>query len=405
MQGVLRDYCKKYGARLLELQQQMSRNNGCIDPTCNFHDFDFIYIPHAQHFKLILDIAPTLNYRVVHLIRNPLEIIMSGVRYHQVAKEEWCDKRLFVADQSGPCGFRRIAHNNAVIHEQNGQYSYQNIIRLLPLAKKVEFEIKNHRNTFNTIPAIMQFIKHFGDDKNVANIHLEEIASEECIEFVLRFLELQPDFKDAYRRKVSTKSWLGRHVTNAKGGVTHRDAFSDELHAIFAAEFGSGLESRFGYGPDSDEPSRYRAMLAAIGDTRPCELPDDDLELANAGDNRGALYSLGEASLSRGRLKLAAMAFRAVVTQDATSIGALGRLGHICMLQADHLGAIDHFRRVLALAKTPPSWAYISLANAFTALDNKSEAIESLRLAIPLMEDATEVKSRLALLENGKTLQ
>ena len=78
MANIIRQYCKMFKLRLLELNQHLVRNGDQIDPSEDFQSYDFIFVTHAQHFEQLVTAVPYLRYRAVHLIRNPFEIIMSG---------------------------------------------------------------------------------------------------------------------------------------------------------------------------------------------------------------------------------------------------------------------------------------------------------------------------------------
>ena len=128
MQSILRDDCSEYRLRLLELNHHLLANQDRVDPEFDFQGCDFIFITHAQHFEKLVDAVPNLRYRVIHLISNLYEIIMSGVRYHQITDEGWRNRRIFVADKQGRCGFRQIAAYNVDASGQVGDYSYRQIM-------------------------------------------------------------------------------------------------------------------------------------------------------------------------------------------------------------------------------------------------------------------------------------
>jgi hypothetical protein len=389
MLGLAREYCEIHGLKHLVFDRYLRDNGERIDPAHDFQSYDVISINHAVHFTRLIDAVPGLAYRALHLVRNPYEIIMSGVRYHQVAREEWSDKKLFVADEDGPCGYRRIGGNETPDEACCGQFSYREIICLLSPERKIEFEIRQSRRGFNTIPCIRNFLRRFKTDRDVATIRLEDVATEACIAFVFAFLDLRREFVPAWRRKTGSKSWLGRHVTNGRGETTYADAFTPRLYAAFDEEFRPNALRDFGYDPPP-EPEEivagYREALARIGASLALEETTfgDDLDAA-AGDAK-ALSALGERCLREFRFDAAKAAFAACVGLDGGRPGTLGKLAHVLFLQADYDSAVACYRRIVAASANPPVWAYVGLGNAFAASRRPAEAVVAFEQAVPLIE-------------------
>ena len=335
MQSILREYCSKYRLRLLELNHHLLANQDRVDPEFDFQGCDFIFITHAQHFEKLVDAVPNLRYRVIHLIRNPYKIIMSGVRYHQITDEGWCNRRIFVADKQGRCGFRQIAAYNVDASGQVGDYSYRQIMNLLPDDEKVEFEIRNHASTFGTIGSIDHFLKRFRGDGNVATVRLEDVATDECINYVSEFLALNEDFRDSYRSKVGARTWLGKHVTNADGKDTHQNSFNDKLYDVFATGLGSSVLYNFGYAPDSPPPE-YFVVAEEPAKPEPVSVEvaastksADDVPSISAEGSADELYVVGEKLFAFGKLDLAREAFARSLALDGNRVSTLGRLGDI----------------------------------------------------------------------------
>ena len=57
-------------------------SNKAVNTSVNFH--------HNNHFNRVNNDLIKSNKCIV-IIRNPYEIIMSGVRYHQITDEKWCN--------------------------------------------------------------------------------------------------------------------------------------------------------------------------------------------------------------------------------------------------------------------------------------------------------------------------
>jgi glycosyltransferase involved in cell wall biosynthesis len=405
MQGILREYCAKYRLRLLELNHHLSGNNDQVDPTFDFQRYDFIFVTHAQHFEKLVDAVPNLRYRTVHLIRNPYEIIMSGVRYHQVTDEGWCNKKIFVADKHGNCGYKRIAAYNVDASAEVGSYTYREIMNLLPDTDKVEFEIRNHSLTFGTILSIAHFLKRFQGDDNVTTVRLEDIGTDECAAHVFKFLALNEEFVDHYRSKVGNKKWLGKHVTNRDGKDTYESAFNDRLYALFAGEFGASVVRDYGYALDSPLPEYFLANGEAEKhsngpkdgagfELQPGTSPGDVPTVPDQG-SADELYAAGDKLFALGKLDMARESFRKSLALDGSRVSTLGRLGDLSVRLRDYEYAIVYFQRIGALVAEPPVWVYIGLANAYQGLEQRENAILNLKMALPLMRDSTSLRARL----------
>jgi tetratricopeptide (TPR) repeat protein len=409
MQSILRDYCTKYRLRLLELNHHLVVNGDCVDPKFDFQSHDFIFITHVQHFGKLVDAVPYLRYRVIHVIRNPYEIIMSGVRYHQITDETWCNKRLFVADSRGPCGFRRVAAYNVEPDDEAGHHTYREIMNMLSEPSKIEFEIRNHATTFGTINAIHQFLARFANDGNITSIRLEDIATDECIGYVFRFLALHEEFVDAYRSKVRGKAWLGAHVTNESGAYTYEAAFDEKLYALFAAEF--GLVARdFGYAPGSPSPEYFVAcgktssplpdeVVADATGERSAQSSYDIPALPDHG-NANDFFAIGNQLLSLNRLDLCKQAFERALALDNRRAATLGRLGDVCVRLRLFKEAIAYYEQIHEVLETIPAWVYIGLANAFESTGQTEAAISNLKMASSIMPNSDVIRSRLESLED-----
>lgn len=405
MESILREYCARYNLRLLEMNDHLATNNARfglnlddMDPEFNYQAYDFIFITNSQHFERLVKASPNLRYRVIHLIRNPYEIIMSGVRYHQITDEQWCNKKLFVADARGTCGFKRIAQYDADVNGLAGECSYRDIMRLLPDDQKIEFEIRNHGSTFGTINCIASFLKRFRTDGNVSTVRLEDIATEECINHVFEFLSLNEDFLESYRSKVSSRGWLGRHVTNTDGKDTHQRAFSERMYDLFAAEFGSSVADDFGYGGNSPPP-KYSAVTQESSAGVSAGFPADVTDKAKADE----LYELGDTLLESGELNAAREAFEGSLRLDGNRLGTLGRLGDVNVQLRRYQEALGYYGRIGRLVDVVPVWVNIGLANAYEALGQRQAAISNLKVALTSMPDSTILQSRLEALEASVT--
>jgi tetratricopeptide (TPR) repeat protein len=397
MQGVLREYCKTHKLKLLELNQHLSANQNRIDVNVDFQSYEFIFITHAQHFEQLVDAAPNLRYRAIHLIRHPLEIIMSGVRYHQITDEVWCNRKIFVADASAAAGFRRIANYDASKDQERGEMTYREIMNSLDDRGRVAFEIRQHAAAFGTIPSIKRFLARFRDDGNVATLRLEDISAPECIAFVFKFLALDDDYLANYRAKVGETGWLGKHVTNRDGKATFAAHFDEPLLKLFEAELGAATIADFGYTEDSPAPVYFREPQSPLPPMETAA-PPPAAAPSPAFPEKGTaeeFFAAGEKYLAAGEPLLAKRAYQRALEADARKIGALGRLGDICVKLGQHADALGYYRRIEALVANPPAWLYIGLGNALEALGERRAALDSLQQAVRLGFDSPAVLKRV----------
>jgi tetratricopeptide (TPR) repeat protein len=381
MAGIIRKYCEMFNLRLLELNAHFISHDGEIDTTVDFQAYDVIFVNHAQHFEHLITAVPYLRYRAVHLIRNPFEIIMSGVRYHQKTDEVWCNLKLFVKSPSGICGFERVAAYNAEATAQVGDYTYREIMNLLSEHERIEFEIGNHVAAFGTIPKILNLMRRFRGDANLSTIRLEDIATPDCIAHVFKFLNLNEAFLPIYTEMVGGKEWLGRHVTNRDGGITYLAEFDDALFALFAREFGDTILKELGYAT-AEAPS-----LAGNENTNVAPVQPGRLDGAQA--YASALYKRADRVLSEGRLEEARELLERSLELMPDALSTLGRLGDICVRTGAHEDAVAYYERLEALPIDKPEWAASGLATARRALREAELSLQAAKPAAAKNDDIT----------------
>lgn len=391
---IFSEYCQKFNLKFLDLNAHLAANDDAIDTALDFQSYDFIFITRGQHFEQLIQAVPYLRYRAIQLIRNPFEIIMSGVRDHQVTDESWCLKKLFVADSDGFCGFRQIAPYDVGPEKQLGEYSYQDIMNMLPAREKVEFEIRNHSSALGTIPGILGLLSFFRDDRNVSTVHSEDIASPESIAHVFKFLSLREEFLDAYTAKVGGKEWLGKHVTNLDGGATYLDSFDQKLFQLFEQEFGPDTLGKFGYAPNAQHSQPMKAE-----NVYPQSVIEDAFERKRADKTASDLFAEGDKLLSERKIQEAKALFLQSLELSPRDFGTLGRLGDVCVRLGQHEEAIGFYKRIEALPISKPVWLYIGLANAYESLKQREAAAGYLRMALSLGGARGGLSERLAALE------
>jgi len=128
-----------------------------IFKTYQQHDKSFIYADY-NHFNSVPDDAISKKKCVV-LIRHPYEMIMSGMRYHQIADEGWCTTdtgRLPVIRKDSQKGWKRFGQRNfngAPPKGELGKCSYKEYINSLKTRdEKIMFELHNCPNGSQWLP-------------------------------------------------------------------------------------------------------------------------------------------------------------------------------------------------------------------------------------------------------------
>jgi hypothetical protein len=118
------------------------------------HNDTYIFVENSGNINFNL----LKNCKIILFIRNPKEIIMSSVRYHQLCNEEWCTSK------------------NIYKSKETDKYdSYQNIIRKLDIDDKIIFEMNNaSKFSINKIIESLKF-------NNIVYIKLEDLINESLI--------------------------------------------------------------------------------------------------------------------------------------------------------------------------------------------------------------------------------
>jgi hypothetical protein len=408
MQRILRDYCITYNKKLLELNDILKNKGAEIEPSYGFGEYDFIFITHIQHFVQLMAAVPHLKYRTVHLIRNPFEIIMSGVRYHQITDEKWCNEKVFVKDATTPWGYSQITNYGGDSGGQSGDFTYKQIMNNLTEKEKVKFEILNHKKTFGTINEITSFLKNVRFDNNILNVRLEDISRDECTDYLFHYLSLDEGFKATYTTLIKNKNWLGDHVTDQ--GKTYKDIFDTELLAIFDTEFGKDVLQIFGYDENAEIPLYLTSEIRNLNANERIEnqveptsiqeiLAPEKLVNIKTENSQNQLieeaikslktnnldfdqyYGLGEILYNSREFRYAYIAFKKCVDRDDKNISGLGRLADTCVDVGYYQEAVSYYRAIEDIASPIPSWVYIGLGNAYICLQDKDRAMSSFKTA------------------------
>tara|TARA_R110000744_G_scaffold157499_11_gene273344 strand:- start:467 stop:1093 length:627 start_codon:yes stop_codon:yes gene_type:complete len=161
----------------------------------------------------------------VIVIRHPMEIIMSGVRYHQVSSEEWLHK-----PWQSPMG------------NPSGQ-SYSEIINGLSMDKKIIFEMEN-----TAIFTIRRMLYDFTYRENTLFFQLEELYDESNVrplsKRIAKFSGLDENYLEKAIREAMSKKY---NATTKVFAHTYKRHFKPVHYELFHKLFPSVTLEVLGY--------------------------------------------------------------------------------------------------------------------------------------------------------------
>jgi len=179
-----------------------------------------------NHFDEVNDTV-IKNTKCVVLIRCPMEIIISGVRYHQITNENWC-----------------------VNIKKYNNVSYQQHLKSLNDDDKIIFEMENC--AFQTINAIYNDMKNRNFNNNVLFIKLEDLYDQKNISFICDQIKNHcgPSFK--IKSKKLCQSFIkclktSYHRTNDNNNYTYNEHFTEQHINHFNNLFPKDLLDVMGY--------------------------------------------------------------------------------------------------------------------------------------------------------------
>ncbi len=148
------------------------------------------------------------NTKCVVIIRHPYEIIMSGVRYHQITNEKWC---------------------NIKQNKYNG-LSYKEHIQNLNFDDKIIFEMEN--SAYRTINAIYSDMKNRNFNNNVLFIKLEDLYEKKNIPIICKKIKKHCECSVNIDSDKLTDSFLkilnkSFHRTNKNNSYTFNEYFKE----------------------------------------------------------------------------------------------------------------------------------------------------------------------------------
>ena len=160
-----------------------------------------------DHFDRVSD-DMIKNTKCVVIIRHPYEIIMSGVRYHQVTSEKWCNKK----------------------NKDLNDLSYREHIQNLNFDDKIIFEMENCAcQTTNTIYNDM---KNRNFNNNILFIKLEDLYEKKNIPIICKKIKKHCESSININSDKLTDSFLKKldksfHRTNKNNSYTFNEYFKE----------------------------------------------------------------------------------------------------------------------------------------------------------------------------------
>lgn len=183
----------------------------------------------SNHFNRLSQ-ADILKNKCIVIIRNPYEIIMSGVRYHQKTDEAWCHVPKF-------------KYNNK---------SYQEYLQKLNTDDKIIFEMSN--TSYSTIMSIYKDIKFRNTSNSVLFIKLEDLYNEQKIPQICTRIKnhLSPIYIKNSELISIMKMKLNNdyHRTNKSNKYTYHSSFKSQHKKKFDQLFPEDIFKVFGYSDD-----------------------------------------------------------------------------------------------------------------------------------------------------------
>jgi len=180
-----------------------------------------------EHFNDVSD-EQIKSHKCLVIIRNPYEIIMSGVRYHQMTHEEWCCKP----------------------EQKWNNLSYKEYISSLPDNEKIIFEMKNCGQ--HTLKHIYNDMKNRNYNNQVYFIKLEHLYDIDNVPIICKKIgehlgegeNINLDFLiEAFETNLS-KSF---HRTNNSNNYTYPDGFKEQDYMEFNKLFPNDIVTIMGY--------------------------------------------------------------------------------------------------------------------------------------------------------------
>lgn len=188
-----------------------------------------------------LDLDRFDDIRVVHIIRDPRDMIVSGYYYHKRAGEPWCD-------YLNPTDDDWSIVNAPVPDVLPPETSFAGYLNAVSLEQGLKAEFDFRRNHFASM------LSWPTDDPRVLTVKYEDIVGDEANTLSRIYEHYGAAFYTriaarmyADRYSLKSERRLSSHIRNPKKGQW-RDLFTPELKNRFNQQYGDLLE-KFGYPP------------------------------------------------------------------------------------------------------------------------------------------------------------
>lgn len=186
-----------------------------------------------------LDLDRFEDIRVVHIIRDPRDMIVSGYFYHKRAGEPWCD-------YVNPTDNDWSIVNAPVPEALPADTSFAEYLNAVPLEEGLESEFDFRRNHFASM------LEWPTEDPRVLTVRYEDIVGDEANalgriyeHYGAAFYTKMAARMYANRYSLKSERRLSSHIRNPKKGQW-RDLFTPELTKRFRDRYGDLLE-KYGY--------------------------------------------------------------------------------------------------------------------------------------------------------------
>lgn len=225
MSTVFKAIARSVGANYIDFWDQYDRLERALRPPFILFNHDSTFVQHAGVLR-----RP--DVRILHLIRDPRDVLISAMHYHRTAQEPWLLER--------PPG--------------NDNAPYRERLNALPTEfEQYVFELEN--STSSTIEAMLDWRY---DRANCLDVRYEDLWHDRSMELwtrILDFLGFEESEHEAGRTAFWANSLFGTagrgHRSHARSGeaAQWRHKFTPELARAFVERFPEALQE-LGYEED-----------------------------------------------------------------------------------------------------------------------------------------------------------
>lgn len=180
--------------------------------------------------------------RMVHLIRHPKDLVVSGYHYHKKGAEFWTDEpisRLALYQLSFELD---NIYNDEEKRLINPEMTYRRLLNSLPFEKGIMTEMVwlKYVVTFNPVP--------FFESPLMKTFRFEDIVDEPVkrVEDICRFWLLNEEKLEYFRKRAAFYDKHPNYEIRDRSAYQYQQIFSPSLNAFFERHFGR-VATRLGY--------------------------------------------------------------------------------------------------------------------------------------------------------------